>query len=734
MSNRLGGQALTDSVDLERSRPSNLGSLFDNPAISIREGLNSGWLLVGDEAEGGISLRLGYSAAGIMRIENIEPAASSVELWLSSEFGTFEVVVSSVESSILRVETRLVTDREIGLPPWPRDLTVFGPDRDPDRSEGTVRVTQVGPRSGLVYASFAEPARGTFLYLQNLTSLNEYFTATESSGADRVGGVWPSLGFSLPTSESATLGAGSRITVGDVFLAFTEDTPEDELQAGEIFLDLLAAVYLAMPRPETRHQDWLQIAGRSLHDLGSSELSWTEMEGGRYLAAYVGDNETPPESMVQLAALIPMLEYGEWDERIAPLTEQLLDGIGAFFDPDVSSLLRWHPKAVDLLDDSEEHRQPRVMDSWYLYHPLINLSRLAMTGNDTAEGLLTESIDYAIEVAQHFDYRWPILFDVDTLEVIRAESAPGNGGQNDVGGAYALLMVQLFDLTGDTRYLTEARRAADVMLELGFDVFYQLNSTAFAIGAFHRLAEHTGDRRYRRLAELCAANVFANTWLWVCEYGHGAGHPTFFGLFPLHDAPYLAAYEEVEAVAALIDYMRRAADQMRPSLRVLIPEALKYVLDHAAYFYPPRLPEGSITERPRVGTIEPHLWIPIEDLRDGWEELGQVGQEVYGAGCAFALVARHYHRHRAGVLFCDYPVEAVEVAEHSISLRVLGDPRLTCRVLLLGTGGDAPSAKLRLKGERVSAGQDGRRTVEGALEWLVDGGSNVVVQFERDRA
>ena len=81
------------------------------------------------------------------------------------------------------------------------------------------------------------------------------------------------------------------------------------------------------------------------------------------------------------------------------------------------------------------------MDSWYLHHPLLNLSRLALDGDKLAKKLLLDSIDYVIKVAHHFNYEWPVFYKMATLEVLKAETAEGQGGEKDVPGAYAHLLV-----------------------------------------------------------------------------------------------------------------------------------------------------------------------------------------------------------------------------------------------------------------------------------------------------
>src|SRR5690606_21092794 len=237
------------------------------------------------------------------------------------------------------------------------------------------------------------------------------------------------------------------------------------------------------------------------------------------------DYDTPPEIMVQLAVLLPAMEYVDWFDRGSELIAILESGLSEFYDADLRTVRRWLPAAADQLDGSEEHKKPLVMDSWYLHHPLLNFSRMALRGDKVAKDLFLKSLDYAIKVAKHFDYKWPIFYKMDTLEVIKAEAAPGEGGEKDVAGIYAHVMLQAWELTGEKTYLEEAQRAAKSMVSDGFDLFCQANNTAFSAGAMLRLWKETRDERYLDMAYLFFANIFKNVAMWNCQYGYGPNFP-----------------------------------------------------------------------------------------------------------------------------------------------------------------------------------------------------------------
>lgn len=59
------------------------------------------------------------------------------------------------------------------------------------------------------------------------------------------------------------------------------------------------------------------------------------------------------------------------------------------------------------------------------------------------------------------------------------------------------------------------------------------------------------------------------------------------------------------------------------------------------YYFPPLLPADILAGEVKSGYVNPQLWIPLEDLGDGWDAVGQVGQEVYGASVFFNLCHHH---------------------------------------------------------------------------------------------
>lgn len=714
---------------------------FEDFSFEIIEGKQSLWNTARFPAGGRIALRAAYCPDGELAIDEIRQVGidNALEIDLSATVGKFRVEVQFPQNGrpMLHYKTALIPAAPLLIPFWPRDVIPLGADEDLTGSEGIIYTSQIGPRSGLVYFSLNKPKAGAVLYFQNLTSLNDYAKQTETSLAETVGGEWPELGLALPSTTEKALEAGKEITISDAYLIFSQQAPEDDLVMSRQFLDFLAQIYLALPRIETGYIHWPDIAKKSLKDLTETDECWSEEKGKYYLNAYVGGADTPPESMVQLTVLLPLLEYSDWSGEEISFTRDILSALPGFYDNKAGVLGRWLVSLENTLDGSEPHKEPRVMDSWYLYHSLLNLSRLAVRGDEMARKLFFDSLDYAINIARRFEYHWPVFYNLDTLEVVEAETKEGEGGETDVPGIYTHVMMQAWKLTEEKRYLEEAKKAAKSLKGLGFHMFYQANEVLFASGAMLRLWKETGDEEYLNLSYLCLANIFNNVWLWECNYGNAEYYKTFFALFPLKDAPYTAVYEELEGFAALHDYLEHFDGNTPESLNILISEFIRHLIYKASFYYPPNLPREVMAEHQKSGKLDPKLWIPLEDMYDGWEKAGQVGQEVYGAGLPFAILPRHYWKvpDQKFMIYVDYPSQGLSADEaDKASIHVLGDPRLACRLRVIPTGRAAlPDLKVTSEREGSTVTLQGKQTPEGHLEYEIFGDDTVTVEWEAEQ-
>lgn len=712
----------------------NLTTIYSNDAGGITfKAFCSGdslWIVAHWPKGGRIAFRAAYSPGSSLTVKNVNDSS----FLLNSDVGIYHVKISLNNEPVLRYTTSLKPHKDLSIPFWPRDILVPGNENNAEHTAGKIHVSQEGTRSGLIYSSMHKPKSGSFLYFQNLTALAKYCEQTKTSCANVVGGNWPEMGFALPPSNDKFLEAGKEVIISDAFVVFDEEVPADEAATIRQYLNLLAAVYLHLPLPPTTYKEWPEILQKGLKDLIDNPGCWSQVAGHSYFNAYVSDYVTPPEIMVQLAVLLPLQDYAEWSKTKPEVIKTIKANLPSFYDKKIGSIMRWLPAAEDKLEGEEEQKKPKVMDSWYLHHPLLNLSRLALKGDKTAEKLFLDSLDFSIKVAHHFKYRWPVFYRMDTLEVVKEETAPGKGGEKDVAGLYAHVMLQAWELTKEKRYLNEAEKAAKTLQGLGFDMFYQANNTAFASGALLRLYKITKNKLYLDLSYLCLAGIFKNVQLWDCNYGYGKHFPSFFALFPLNDAPYTAVYEEQEVFCAFHDYMKHAqGEDILPSVRLLITEYIRYLVERAVYYYPTILPKEMLEEKPKIGELDPELWIALEDLHDGWEKSGAVGQEVYGAGNAFGISPRHYLLvpGEEFMVYIEYPAAGYNAVKgKAISFTLSGDERLTCKMVLVKSGDTAlPEFSVTINGTKELL--KGETIKNGHIQYLLKGNQQVRISWRR---
>ncbi|PBJ15895.1 hypothetical protein [Flavobacterium sp. ACN6] len=655
------------------------------------------WIVAILPNSGKIAFRTAFAMNSCFEINNIFDDEDTIVIVLNSRLGSYEIRVDFPDSltPILHYTTSFTANIPLMIPFWPRDIIPLTKNGSVENTAGKIHMEQFGSRSGLLFVSVTKPQTGSLFYFQNLTSLSAYCEATQTESKNTVGGSWPEIGFQLPVTDKEPLPSGRPFILSDAYVVLDTEIVEKTSLVCEHFLNNLVKIYRVLQQPAIEYHNWPDIAQQVITDLTYNKGAWTQKNGNAYLNAYLCDYDTPAESMVQLAVLTPFKEFEKWSGEKQPLCDALTNGLPAFYDSKINCINRWLPALADTLDHSEEHKKEMVMDSWYLHHPLMNLARLSLQGDKIAEKLLLDSIDYVIKTAHHFKYSWPVFYDMQTLEIIKKETAPGAGGERDVPGAYAHLMLLVFKLTKEKRYLSEAEKAAKKLADLGINILYQANNTAFAAGALLELYKITHKKLYLDLSNTCLTGLFKNVQLYDCRYGFGQNYTNFFSIFPLNDAPYTAAYEELEVYAALSEYLNQAKDvEILPAVKTLLPEFIKYAVNRIAYYYPPKLPKEMLSKEVKTGELQADLWIPLEDLYNGWEHSGQVGQEVYGAGMAFGVVSRQYIKINDDfMLFIDYPHHYTKRGK-TINIHLNGDKTMYCNLKILKLG--TPAVKMKV--------------------------------------
>ena len=343
---------------------------------------NSLWIAVTCPQGTQVILRPAYAPNDHLQLGKVVKNETGLTINLSASIGDYEVRLEFPDARLplVRYTTTLKANALLLVPFWPRDMVITGPYHSHREPEGTIFIAQAGTRSGLQYIGLDNPKDGALLYFQNLTALNDYAQATETSMGGVVGGSWPELGFALPpTLKDKPIPAHQELILSDAFLAFSPEQPKNEMDLAKQFLNLLADVYLVMPKPATEYYSWPDMVDKGLHDLEFSHGCWSHGAEQDYLNAYVADYQTPPELMVQLAVLLPLTDYYDWCKTELPAIQKIQNGLDAFYSKELNTIVRFLPALAKDLSGDEEQLQPNVMDSWYLLPSFIKSWPLSYT-------------------------------------------------------------------------------------------------------------------------------------------------------------------------------------------------------------------------------------------------------------------------------------------------------------------------------------------------------------------
>jgi len=653
--------------------------------VDVRRSHDDVWAVIRRPRRGGVALRVAHAPGGLTARSAERGEGEALRLEIESALGKHHVTFrcDGLDLQRLRMTVALTPAAPLLVPFLPRDLYPLDADDDPLGAGGHVEAGQRGMNSGLLYLHMTEPAFGSVLYFQQLTSMNDYYRATKTKPDGAVGGEWPELGYLPPTPAQsgrppiAPLPAGEETTLSDLILVIRDQPAADERDSARLFIQMLGAAYTALDLPRCEYRDWVGRAERTLSDLETSPKATIRHYGHVYAHPYT-DAEYP-DIMVQLSLLAAMRRYGQWREAPAKLDASFTAGLSRFYDPELETLRRYLPNVG-------EDKDADAVDSWYLYHPMMNLARLALDGDEQARALFLKTVDFGIKAARHFDYKWPIQYKVTDFSVITEAAGADERGQTDVGGMYAWVMLEAYEMTREERFLHEAQAAIDAAEGMRFNLNYQANLTAWGAAACLRLWRITNVERYREQSYVYLASFFHNSAIWESQIDLAASYRNFLGVTCLQDAPYMAIYECFDSFAAFECYLRDSGPELEPAARLLISEYCKYALDRAWFYYPDALPEDGLATENRNGHIDRALSFPVEDLYVDGQPAGQVGQEIYGAGAAFVFATRAFHPIDGAPfrLFCDHFIMARErTGDRALSLSLDGGETCTAGLSLV---------------------------------------------------
>ncbi|GAC1513965.1 MAG: hypothetical protein NVS2B16_19910 [Chloroflexota bacterium] len=505
-------------------------------------------------------------------------------------------------------------------------------------------LTQFGsgpPIAGSSVLLSSRSLRSTILYLEDFTSLGSFFDRSQTGVSQgtfdypRAGGKGSLVGavgngsFGYPVSAGSINGLqrGKSTRVLDTYIYMRPTAAKGEQSSVDAYLQSLGTIFQILPKPSIPTADWGSLAAKVAGNL-ADPANLVTIRGKQYLRSYVSDSRTAPEFITQVGVLAGIQAYEARYHTTVPLAATLESGLTDFYDPQFHTIM-----------NGLGHDPAARGESWYFVTNMISLLQLATLGSPVAKSLLFQSSDAVMALAHVNGYEFPQDFRYSDF------NGKGTGLQPDVAGGYAWLMLGLFDLTHDQRYVDEAKVSLSHVSGKGFSLAYETHMSAYAAAAAQRLYTMTGDQRFHDEALLSLANVFHATRLWDCTYGHcrtGSGYHTYFGLNPLPWSDYTAMLEQYEAWLALLDYVRYS--EKEPAwITGLVRGFVHYTPLSMQYTLPPLLPAGTASKAAGEYAFVPRnnlaWYIPLEDLREGEQTSGIIGQEIYGAGGPFFFAA-----------------------------------------------------------------------------------------------
>ena len=247
-----------------------------------------------------------------------------------------------------------------------------------------------------------------------------------------------------------------------------------ERQAVSRWMEALLPLFeekLAWPKCAT---SWKEFAAGTVRDIQQKDVALISVNGHRGLRAYVKStselwHETGEnfELMTMADVLWPSLLYLKLhpDSAHQQVVNELLESMPLFYHQDTQSISNYFTRGEN-----------ETADSWYPFenglvkYPVIGaLSRLkTLTDN------FLHAYETAIRMAHRYDYLFPIYYRTGNLD------QKGAGTNYAVGGLYAWGGVIAHHLTGDAKYLDEARRAVEVLTTVrAASLFHEPQELAF---------------------------------------------------------------------------------------------------------------------------------------------------------------------------------------------------------------------------------------------------------------
>lgn len=486
-----------------------------------------------------------------------------------------------------------------------------------------IDLDQSGKKSRILFAGVSDSKSESVFYIQNGTEISKYCDANLTSTSEVSESRHES---GHKQSETLDLIPEQCIVVSDAYVLFSDTIPKSEIEVSRQFLAHLAAIYRFLPKRDSIPADWVKTAAENLKDLINYKvLAAREIRTGTTHNGF--------------SLLPPLADYLQWSAEKSRMAQDVKSRLLNLYGEQLQGLLIGY-QTVENANGKQSSNQ--VSDFQDLNYARINLAQLALSGETTARRILLDTID------------------------------DSHKGQ-EIPESYTYLMVLVWQLTGDTLYLTQAEEMARKIKAAGNRV-----NVAFAACALLELYKATNRKSYVDFSYCCLSELFKTGDFWDCDQKSDA------------------ACTEPDVYAALTRYSKTAATlDIAPSAKLLAAEFVK----HAVRQFSEQLHNQDINE-----------------------------------GLAFGVVSLQYFKVKGErfMVFCDYPVLNFKSNNYKSTLfQIVGDNRAKCSVQIVS------ETRLKHADFVVSIGAGKQETIVSAIhfddkhmEFSIPGDSHVKIKWK----
>jgi hypothetical protein len=217
---------------------------FDDTTLDVVFTRSGIWIVVDWGSGAATAFRAAFSP-GALTVKKCSVEGESLLIEADTRIGRqiCEIGISAIDA-VFTFRTLVLPRSYLTFEAWSRDIVPLGPG---PQADGVLHSAADDHRSGQLHASVA--GGGSFLYLQELSSLSAFCGATRATLAQTVGGDWPDIGFAPPRGRKALSPSDGPTVLTDAHVAWTG---APAVHVGEEQLALLAAIYLESGRTQAR--------------------------------------------------------------------------------------------------------------------------------------------------------------------------------------------------------------------------------------------------------------------------------------------------------------------------------------------------------------------------------------------------------------------------------------------------------------------------------------------------